>query len=266
MQRSNDTVKASLPQALVETALAFLSSPPPPGQPVAPPKTLSTNNTLVTDSSSGNSAPQILPTDQNDATKVASTEALHTKVQALLVSLLQYVDNTLMQTKSRHDRPPYAAQDCVSCNFQWDNTSILSTFLPLSPCNHWIHYRCLIWLVTRDNSQKDKCPACKKQLFQWDGISALTLATRTSLPMGKMQFTTAIPGTQAWVSPNRLEYEQECQVIEHLIDRRFNTVLTQLSGYADGSPDLVQCFNEVLNGLRLDGRPQAKWLQWSTTT
>lgn len=196
--------------------------------------------------------------------------ATSTQTQTLpprnLPSLLQYVDGILMKGKNRHDHPPYAAQSCASCSVQWDNVNIPSTFLPLSPCNHWIHYRCLIWLATRDSPHNDKCPVCRRQLFEWDGINALTLATRTSVPMGNGPFITSIPGTHPQPSTDRTEYEAECQLIEDLIDQRFSAEIAKPSVYPDGSPDLVQCFNDVLSDLETMGRPHAKWLRWSTTT
>ncbi|KAF2621288.1 hypothetical protein BU25DRAFT_311758, partial [Macroventuria anomochaeta] len=178
-----------------------------------------------------------------------------------LSSLLQYVDHVLMRDEDCHNRPPYVTQACVSCNMQWDKAGTRSIFLPLSPCNHWIHYRCLVWLATSDGPHKNKCPICNKQLFEWDGISALTLATRTSLPMGNEQTVTLLS-----VTSDRTDYEQECQLIDNIITCRFFKELVKPSGFSDNSPDLVQCFNDVLNDLRLMGRPQSKWLKWSTTT
>ncbi|KAH6620518.1 hypothetical protein C7974DRAFT_315754, partial [Boeremia exigua] len=185
----------------------------------------------------------------------------------VLPSLLRYVDNILMRNKYRHDHPPPASQTCVSCNVQWDNASTLSTFLPLSPCNHWVHYRCLISLATRNNSLRDKCPMCKTQLFEWDGINALTLATRTSMPMDNEQTTIVHPGTgyRSSVTSDRIEYEQESLFIDDLINQHFLSQLTRLNTLSDGSPDLVQCFNELFEDIRLMGRPKAKWLMWNTT-
>lgn len=271
MHQSNDKVEASsLPQALADAALTCL--PPPSDQSaVSPPPHLSKKSSPASDNLLVAATPTNLDLGQHCTVQVTSLKEPCTDTQTLLLpstlpSLLQYVDNRLVQDRCRHDHPAYASQRCVSCDVQWDNVSIPSTFLPLSPCNHWIHYRCLIWLATRNNSLKDKCPACKRRLFEWDGISALTLATRTSLPMDNQQFTNVYAGTQAWVSSDRAEYEQESQFIEDLCHQRFSVELTRPSGYSDGSPDLVQCFNDVLNDLRGMGRPRAKWLRWSTTS
>lgn len=185
----------------------------------------------------------------------------------ILPSLLQYVDRILMRDKKQHDNPPHPEQKCTSCSIQWDKVSIPSTFLPLSPCGHWIHYRCFIELAIRGGGpQEGRCYACDTSLYEWDGISTLTLATRTDLPMKNDEATAISPSTYALVISDHDEYEQECEVIEKTIDQRFFQHLSKPSGFADNSPDLVQCFNDVLNDLRTMGRPTSKWLTWSTTT
>jgi hypothetical protein len=70
-----------------------------------------------------------------------------------------------MRTSHLHNHPPAHIRTCASRLVVWDNAQIRSSFLPLSPCGHWIHYRCLIWLATRDDKHSDKCPACKTVLF-----------------------------------------------------------------------------------------------------
>jgi hypothetical protein len=186
---------------------------------------------------------------------------------ASLPSLLQYVDHVLMRDKDKHNHPPHPAQKCTSCSIQWDKVSIPSTFLPLSPCGHWIHYRCFIELATRGGgSHEGTCYTCNIPLYEWDGINTLTLASRTNLPMKNGRTTAISAHMYALVTSDRDEYEQECDFIEKTIERCFFKQLAKLSGFVDHSPDLVQCFNGVLNDLRLMGRPTSKWLTWSTST
>lgn len=182
-----------------------------------------------------------------------------------LPSLLQYVDNILMRGKERHNKPPSSVQTCVGCSTLWDNTSIVSTFLPLSPCDHWIHYRCLIWLATRDSDHRNECPVCKTQLFEWDGMNALTLAARTNVPMDNKQHLSH-SRTKAALNTHEADYEQDCQFINDTISRRFFTQLNEQSCFPDGSPDLVQCFNGITVDLKLMNRPKSRWLTWTTTT
>lgn len=80
--------------------------------------------------------------------------------------------------------------------------------------------------------------------------------------------TTAItPSTYLLVISDRSRaYEQECDFIKNTIERRFFKQLVISSGFADRSPDLVQCFNDALKDLGLMGRATSKWLTWSTTT
>jgi hypothetical protein len=183
-----------------------------------------------------------------------------------LPSLLKYVDHTLLQNLALHNHPPEQIQTCIICELQWDKASIPSTFLPLSPCNHWIHYRCLIWLATRESFHKDKCYTCHIQLYEWDGISALTIATRTSLSMGNSHTPVLMPGTHNLVTSSVDSYEQDCQVIDNTITHYFLSQLEKPPGFSDNSPDLVQCFNDIIEDLRRNSRPQSEWLKWSTHT
>lgn len=190
---------------------------------------------------------------------------IKTSLSKTLPSLLQYTNSILIRDESRHNHPPFAVLTCVGCNVHWDNVKIPSTFLSLSSCNHWIHYRCLIWLATREDPTRNQCPVCKTQLFEWDGISALTLATRTNLSMNDKQYI-AMNEIQDSVTSYRREYEQECNYIETAINQHFFAQLPKASGFSDGSPDLVQCFNNIMEDFRLKERPQSKWLRWNTTT
>ncbi|KAJ4383800.1 hypothetical protein N0V86_000643 [Didymella sp. IMI 355093] len=186
---------------------------------------------------------------------------------ASLPSLLQYVDHVLMRDKDKHDHPPDPTQKCTSCSIQWDKVSIPSTFLPLSPCGHWIHYRCFIELATRGgDSHEGTCYICNIPLYEWDGINTLTLASRTNVSMKNDRTTASSPHIYALVTSDRDDYEHECNFIEKMVDGYFFKQLAKPSGFTDHSPDLVQCFNGVLNDLRLMGRPTSKWLTWSTTT
>ncbi|KAH7406294.1 hypothetical protein DE146DRAFT_676815 [Phaeosphaeria sp. MPI-PUGE-AT-0046c] len=182
-------------------------------------------------------------------------------------SLLRYVDNELMQSASKHNRPADPRAICTICYYLWDTplngikdglngqTPIHSTFLPLSPCGHWAHYRCLIWLATKNIAQRDKCTVCGTQLFHWEGIAALTLATRTGLTM---EDDTSCSEAAA--------YEKDCAAITSLIHSTFFTHLALPSPYTDRSPDLVQCFYDALDALERMGLPRAKWLRYETQT
>ena len=178
---------------------------------------------------------------------------------APLPSLLQYTDTLLMRSTHLHNNPPDSIRACISCRSVWDNAKIPSTFLPLSPCGHWIHYRCLIWLATRDDAHHDRCPACKVVLFEVDGMGALTLAARTRVPMGDR----ALRVQEGRGRGDRAEYEEQCEMIERVIEGGFFRELARESGFADKSPDLVRCFDGVVEEL---GRPGARWLRWSTRT
>ncbi|KAH9868761.1 hypothetical protein J1614_007833 [Plenodomus biglobosus] len=206
-----------------------------------------------------------------------------------LPSLLRYVDHHIMQAAALHNRPPHQDAKCPVCTSDWNasipwpnvvNTAIsnsaraatVSTFLPLTPCQHWVHYRCLIVRACdTPNPSRDKCPVCNMQLYEWDGMTALTLATRTGLtlvdtnPRGRL-----IPASQTNTSQfqpsDTVAFVTECLVIDNLIHQVYRTHLGVPSIYADGSPDLVQAYYDVL--IELDKRdvPRAKWLSWSTQT
>jgi hypothetical protein len=65
---------------------------------------------------------------------------------------------------------------------------------------------------------------------------------------------------------DKAEYEAECAFIDIIIHGTFFQHLAQKSKHADGSPDLVQCFYDVLDALARMQKPQARWLQYSTQT
>ncbi|KAF1842280.1 uncharacterized protein K460DRAFT_291338 [Cucurbitaria berberidis CBS 394.84] len=204
-----------------------------------------------------------------------------------LPSLLRYVDHDLMQNIAIHNHPTHFNATCPVCFFQWDTPIVTSvsttglpnttphpesaassTFLPLSPCGHWMHYRCLIWLTTQTGSDaKDKCFVCHKQLFEWDGITALTLATRTGLQLDDHNKGGNFhPNTRIWTPSDKVEYESECGLIVSLIEVHFFAQLNLPSCFADGSPDLVRAYQNVLDELDRMKKPKAKWLRWTTHT
>ncbi|KAH5371999.1 hypothetical protein HBI48_039760 [Parastagonospora nodorum] len=194
----------------------------------------------------------------------------------VLPSLLRYVDNDLMQSSALHNQPPHPISTCGICFSRWDAPVIstqsgrdatTSTFLPLSPCGHWVHYRCFIWLATMNDGRRNKCCTCDTRLFEWDGITALTLATRTGLDLDdntRAGFRHDKFG--AFKATDRRAYEVECAVIDSTIHVHFFAMLAKPSKYADHSPDLVQCFYNILEALKDMGKPAARWLQFSTQT
>jgi len=52
--------------------------------------------------------------------------------------------------------------------------------------------------------------------------------------------------------------------IEAVIHRHFFHALTLVSPFTDKSPDLTQCYYEVLEDLDKWRRVRSKWLSWST--
>ncbi|KAH7078737.1 hypothetical protein BKA63DRAFT_409607 [Paraphoma chrysanthemicola] len=204
-------------------------------------------------------------------------------VPNVLPSLLRYVDNHLMRKAAEHNRPPGYHVACNICYKPWNapvdpsylatvsiaapGQSSVTTFLPLEPCGHWVHYTCLIWHATRSLDGRDKCTACGVQLFQWEGITALTLATRTNLNTETMMNGVLLqPGLDPTKISDMAEYERECDTVESIIHAHFFVNLKKPSSNTDHSPDLVQCFYDVLNALQRMGRPQSKWLQFTTQT
>lgn len=123
-------------------------------------------------------APNVITTSEQ-----APTSAVFSSLQPPLPSLFRYIDNHLMRTSHLHNSPPSPIAICPICQYQHNLAPIQTTFLPLSPCGHWVHYRCFIWHTTRLHQCRDKCPCCGVQLFKWDGINVLTLAMRTGIEM-----------------------------------------------------------------------------------
>jgi hypothetical protein len=212
----------------------------------------------------------------NDATKATANQQPFVVASRTLLSLLHYVDVQLMTSVAYHDHPTHPGATCCICFYQWDipingsrngissQPALFSTFLPLSACSHWVHYRCLIWLASRSDPQsRDKCPQCHTRLYQWEGIAALTLATRTGIEMednntgGTLTSTSFDGSDRAW-------YESDCVVIESIIQAQFFLHLDTKSKYIDLSPNLVQCFYDVLDALKRMSKPTAPWLKFET--
>lgn len=201
-----------------------------------------------------------------------------------LSSLLRFVDHDLMQNVSAHNHPPHPNATCPVCFLRWDSPStisaatsglhpsapksaaaVTSTFLPLSPCGHWVHYSCLIWLASQTASDhKDKCPVCHIQLFEWEGITVLTLATRTDLELQDRRNDSFFQ--QMYTPSDRVAYESECTLIDTLISYFFFAQLNQPSKFTDLSPDLLRVYYDVLEDLDRMKKPVSKWLSWTTQT
>ncbi|KAF2275789.1 uncharacterized protein EI97DRAFT_355657, partial [Westerdykella ornata] len=169
-----------------------------------------------------------------------------------LPTMFRYLDALLLQCRHLHDKPPQPDLICPICSYAWDKPPIRSTFLPLTPCGHWVHYRCLIWRASANHSDRARCLTCGVVLFEWEGISMLTLATRTGLlPIENpaLQRNYFDNDANMIVTNTREAYEADCAVIE-------NTIYT--------------CFNEeyvrtdVLAELHRRERPRAMWLKYHT--
>lgn len=252
-----DMTLSAMTRVLADAALAYLT---PPADTFTTVSTRSPSEAVPATTS-----PIVIagPKDASELQIKAEIEKPHVP----LPSLLQYVDHVLMRDNDRHNRPPRSAQKCIRCNIQWDRVIIPSTFLSLSPCGHWIHYRCLIELAIYDGSSHEgTCCACNTPLFEWDGINTLTLAVRTNLPINNEHVAMINTDTHKPIITGESDYELECDFIDKTIERRFFTQLTKPSSFSDNSPDLIQCFNNALNDFRLLGRPTSKWLTWKTTT
>lgn len=187
-----------------------------------------------------------------------------------LPSFLQYVDHELLKSSASHNHPVHPSSACTMCFLAWDapinatnraltgEPAITSTFLPLSPCGHWVHYRCLIFAATKSDAHHDQCNVCGAQLFQWEGITALVLAERTGLAMEDQVYAVG--------SSDREEYEEDCKAVENLIQALVGQYAQRKSKYADMSPDLVGCFYNVCDALQRMKKPKARWLKYETQT
>lgn len=180
-----------------------------------------------------------------------------------LPALLRYIDNDLMQYIEHHDRPPQSDSTCSVCFNQWDTAVISngqhvrSTYLPLT-CGHFIHYRCFVWLTTRSDDRKDRCNVCHTKLFDWEGITTLTIATRTGFHLPDSSMVMSVTDED--------RHSKDCTVVQNIIQAEFFKHLRSPLKYADGSPNLPQCFNDVLATLSRMNKPQSKWLKYKTNT
>ncbi|PSN70028.1 hypothetical protein BS50DRAFT_662063 [Corynespora cassiicola Philippines] len=188
-------------------------------------------------------------------------------------SLLRYVDNDLMVDDLRHNNPPETAKICPGCGLQHDQAAIPSTYLPLRPCGHWMHYRCFIFWTSQLHNQNNKCPVCNCQLYEREGIAVLTLATRTSLPMADNHWEPAAryrdEKTGYWCCSDREEYIVDCLTIDEIIKdvyfhHYYREQLSDTPKYQDHSPNLVQVFYDVLTEISKRKLPRAQWLRWKT--
>jgi hypothetical protein len=143
--------------------------------------------------------------------------------------MLLYIDNYLLRHAAEFNKPPHPTICCLLCPHPPLTPPVPSTFLPLHPCGHWIHYRCLIHHITRISSGNNECPYCHTQLFIWDGITALTLATRTNLTMDsrdiRLGYLCHDTGLKVWTDAQ--EYEADCAVIEAIIKESYNGYFTK---------------------------------------
>ncbi|KAF2823205.1 hypothetical protein CC86DRAFT_421972 [Ophiobolus disseminans] len=272
------TVPTLPPEAIADAALVFLSDhekagayPPGSREDFQPSRSSAAPSIEVTapfetDGDASNVLVPLLPTATADATPRE------------VPSLLRFVDNTLMQSAPIHNRPRHAHDICSICFRQGveqkivsDNgrgssmnvPAVTSTFLPLWPCGHWVHYRCLIWRATRTNAEKDKCPVCNIQLYQWEGITALTLATRTRIDMEDIVKVKSADLTPLAHS-DEVEFATECATIDSLIHANFFAELANPSQFTDDSPNLIQVFYNVIDALERMEKPAARWLRYFT--
>ncbi|KAF1828854.1 hypothetical protein BDW02DRAFT_473363, partial [Decorospora gaudefroyi] len=179
-----------------------------------------------------------------------------------LPSLLRYTDHDLMANAHIHNQPPNPHATCPICMLSWyrpipsttnmtsqsSATATRSTFLPLTPCGHWLHYRCLIQQTTHQPA-KTTCPTCHTPLYAHEGITVLTLTTRTRL---------APPGL---TDPN---LHTDLSTIDAIVSHHFFHQLNLPSPFADRSPQLVHVYHRVMNDLAARRLPQSVWLGFST--
>ncbi|KAF2641757.1 hypothetical protein P280DRAFT_284169 [Massarina eburnea CBS 473.64] len=186
-----------------------------------------------------------------------------------LPSLLRYVDRDLMHARAKHNRPPDEGATCLLCTRAHDGCLEGSTFLPLVPCGCWMHYRCF---VNSTGLQRDHgcCPLCHLPLFEWEGVTVLMLLTRTGLTMQDGHLTPAgnyfDEYTNLSVYSDRTAYETDCAHIWNAIDRQFHVQLARESPFEDWSPNLTQCYYDVLLAVDQASLPRGEWLKWKTHT
>ncbi|KAJ4293180.1 hypothetical protein N0V90_008462 [Kalmusia sp. IMI 367209] len=280
----------SSPQALAAAAMAHLPDLPDPSILHAAPAPLSAYKTACPSDGNGSSGENTLrvaldravtppwqrlnmpdagaaPNLQGDSSILSQTTSLP--------SLFRYVDNDLLRVRAVHNRPTNPNAVCHPCIASVNKAIIPSTFVPLTPCGCWMHYRCFVFHVTRAIPNRDRCPTCGIKLFNWEGIAALTLATRTNIEMENVHFSWdqsyADPLTGHKVTSDESAYISDCALIDSLIVKHFfeqvNASLPpeRSSRFPDKSPDLSASYYGVLEDLDKVGRPHAKWLSFNPT-
>ncbi|PVI00743.1 hypothetical protein DM02DRAFT_490284, partial [Periconia macrospinosa] len=174
-------------------------------------------------------------------------------------SLLRYVDHDLVLDTSRHNVPPDPfISTCCICHDLWYRCPKSSTYLPLTPCGCWVHYRCFIGRACQPwwHSESTQCPGCGFNLFIWEGITALTLLTRTGLPIPDYDSVRPHQPTQ----PHHIQLTAPSAPIQVA----FFAQLSRPSHFPDGSPDLVAAIEDVLAAVRAAKRPRSVWLNFAT--
>jgi hypothetical protein len=189
-----------------------------------------------------------------------------------------------MQNAAGRNHPQQPNATCAICLLPWDSPvplsaringvpqvtshptpAVRSTSLPLTPCGHWVHYRCFIYSTTQTNSDgKDRCFVCRTPLFRWEGITALTLATRIGFQLEERIRNNADRLVNTSTGPSFADFEAECEIIDAVVLQYFYVQLSQASPFSDGSLDVVTVYYRVVNGLATMMRPASRWLSYHT--
>lgn len=220
-------------------------------------------------------------------------------MQRPLPSLMCYVDNHLMGDLNWQNLPPNPNMFCPLCQCQQNNALFMTELLPLSPCGHRVHYKCFVWWTTQCNPARDKCPCCSVPLFKWEGITTLTVATRTGLGMENARLALPYWEEDAGVGcyTDQDEYELECKHIWNMIGNHYNNCMARYHNQAsdqprpgpvspmppptiptmehvsaqdqhpdpaDGSPNLLNMYHDIFAELLNNNRPRSKWLKYET--
>ncbi|KAF2681220.1 hypothetical protein K458DRAFT_392012 [Lentithecium fluviatile CBS 122367] len=226
--------------------------------PATPPRALNSDSTLQSSPVSVHNIDPSLTWEARPAIGVKDTQPVTAAASHPLPNLLRYVDNDLLRRQKRRDLQPDTHAICPVCC----HSQIQTAFMCLSPCGCWVHYRCFIWRASLETRDHDCCPSCNMRLFQWEGITALTLMTRTGLEMEDKEFPTHLryvdSDTGQFVYSLYSEYVAECSFIEIVIHRNFHQVL------ADRSLDLTLYYYNVLADLDRSRKVRSKWLSWHT--
>ncbi|ORY00444.1 hypothetical protein BCR34DRAFT_494569 [Clohesyomyces aquaticus] len=178
-----------------------------------------------------------------------------------LPSMMQYTDNHLMKNRHLYGRPP---NPDTRCPIELSHGNTRRLFLPLSPCGHWIHYECFVWWITRIHLNQDRCPACYIRVFDWDGISALTIATRSNIEMEdspiRAPYNDSVTGKSIFTDSQ--QYAAECETFEKMIADHFYDHYTK-SGQLYVGVNLTSVYREVMEEIRILGMPRSRGLHWT---